>query len=183
VSGLAFFTPVEARAIAAVADRIFPADGGSPSATELGAVEFIDAQLAGPWGQGDRLYRQGPFFPSPDGGHGWQSPLSPAEAYRHGLLTLDLLAHFRHGAVFAELVPDVQDALLSLCERGETNADFGENLGADEFFVLLRTNVVEALFADPRHGGNRDGRGWRWLGFPESRARYAEPEVIPPETT
>jgi gluconate 2-dehydrogenase gamma chain len=172
---LSFLNAEEARTLAAAADRVFPADDSSPAASALGAVEFIDRQLAGGWGAGEKLYRQGPFPPSPDGRHGWQSPLTPAEAYRRGLGALDAIARERHGAAFADLAPAAQDALLGACERGEVEADFGENLSAAEFFRLLRGNVVEGLFSDPRHGGNRDGRGWSWLGFPAAHAAYAVP--------
>jgi gluconate 2-dehydrogenase gamma chain len=173
---LSFFSEEEARTLAAAADRIFPADDSSPGASALGAVEFLDRQLAGSWGAGEKLYREGPFLPSPDGRHGWQSPLTPADAYRQGLRALDRVAQERHGSPFADLAPGAQDALLTACQRGEAEADFGENLSAAEFFRLLRVNVVEGLFSDPRHGGNRDGRGWRWLGFPAAHAAYAIPQ-------
>jgi gluconate 2-dehydrogenase gamma chain len=168
-----FLQPDQARALAAAADRIFPGDGDSPSASALGAVEYIDGQLAGPWGQGDHLYRQGPFPAPQDSGHGWQSPLTPAEVYAHGLAALDEIARARHGAAFAELPPEAQDELLHACERGEVEADFGEGRSAAQFFALLKLNVVEGVFADPRYGGNRDFGGWRFIGFPEERARYA----------
>ncbi len=32
--------------------------------------------------------------------------------------------------------------------------------------------VVEGLFADPIHGGNRDKAGWKLLGFPGALAVY-----------
>lgn len=168
-----FLTPERARVVGAAADRLFPADGDSPAATDLGVVDYIDGQLAGPWGRGERLFRQGPFLAPVDEGHGWQSPMTPAEAYAHGLDALDGLARERHGAGFAEIPAEAQDALLRACERGEADADFGPNFTAAAFFALLRTNVVEGLFGDPRYGGNRDYGGWRWLGFPEERARHA----------
>jgi gluconate 2-dehydrogenase gamma chain len=176
VNALAFFGEEEALLLGAAADRIFPAGEGAPAASELGVVEFLDGQLAGPWGEGEMLYRQGPFEASADGGHGWQSPLTPAEAYRHGLHALDRLARSRHGLGFVALGANAQDELLRECEADSVEADFGENLSAAEFFALLRTNVLEGLFSDPRHGGNRDGAGWAWLGFPARHAAYAVPD-------
>ena len=35
-----------------------------------------------------------------------------------------------------------------------------------EFFTLLCAHLQEGLFADPAYGGNRDKRGWRFLGHP-----------------
>lgn len=163
---LQFLGADEAWILAAAADRIFPADDDSPAASELGAVRFIDRQLAGSWGAGAMQYRHGPFRRWPDGGDGWQSPLTPAEAYRHGLGALDRGARAQHGAGFAELGPAAQDALLVACERGGLEPEFGAELEPREFLGLLRTNVIEGLFSDPRYGGNLDGRGWSWLGFP-----------------
>lgn len=167
-----FLDRSQARTLAAAADRIFPAQDESPSASELGVVEYVDGQLAGAWGRGDRLYRDGPFPTPADRGHGWQSPLTPAEAYRHGLAALDALARDRGADSFADLPPAARDEMLASCEAGAVEADFGPALGAAEFFELLRTNVLEGLFADPRYGGNRGGLGWRWLGFPEQRAEH-----------
>jgi hypothetical protein len=41
-------TPPEARALAAIAVRIFPRCPDMPSASELGAIAYVDGQLAGP---------------------------------------------------------------------------------------------------------------------------------------
>jgi gluconate 2-dehydrogenase gamma chain len=173
VSGLVFLTSRQVDTLTAVVDRVFPGDG-SASASELGVVAYIDGQLAGPWGAGERLFRQPPFRTPEDRGHGWQSPLTPSEAYQHGLAALDRIAHDRYGGVFAELAPAVQDQLLHACEADDVGGDFGPGLTASAFFALLLTNVMEGLFADPRYGGNRDYGGWRWLGFPETVARYAD---------
>jgi choline dehydrogenase-like flavoprotein len=51
----------EAALVGAMADRVFPRDGDSPSASEIGFVTYLDGQLAGGWGAGERFYRQGPF--------------------------------------------------------------------------------------------------------------------------
>jgi gluconate 2-dehydrogenase gamma chain len=170
-----FLSDEQERTLAAAADRIFPADLGSPGASGYGVVEYLDGQLAGGWGQGERLFRQEPFREPEDHGHGWQSPLTPAQVYAHGLAALGRLSVERHGVTFAELRPELQDEVLRDCERGEANGDFGPGLTSGAFFELLRTNVIEGVFADPRYGGNRDGSGWRWIGFPGTIAQYAQP--------
>jgi gluconate 2-dehydrogenase gamma chain len=163
-----------ARTLAAVADRFFPAEGDSPSGSELGVVDYVDGQLAGPWGQGDRLYRDGPHRVPVDAGHGWQSPLTPSEVFIAGLSVLDDLARRRGGTGFADLGPVEADGLLSACERGEIEEEVAAGISVAAFFAMLRTSIVEGLFADPRYGGNRDHGGWRWVGFPPERARYAQ---------
>jgi gluconate 2-dehydrogenase gamma chain len=170
-----FFTLQQARAASAAANRIFPPDDDSPSAADLGVVKYLDGQLAGPWGQGDRLFRQEPFRIPPDGGHGWQSPLTPSEVYAHGLAAFDELSRERCDLAFADASEEVQDEILRACESDIAVADFGVGFTGLTFFRLFRINVMEGLFADPRHHGNREYGGWRWLGFPEGSALYTLP--------
>ena len=44
------------------------------------------------------------------------------------------------------------------------------------FFTLLLTFTLEGFFSDPVYGGNRDGVGWRFIGFsirpPRPRCPY-----------
>lgn len=152
----------DAAALVALVDRIFPPDDTIGGASELGVVDYIERQLAGPWGCGDDMYRAAPFAQPQDGGHGWQVDLSPAEAYRDGLAALRSVSTSRCGAPFEDLDGEAQDRLLRLIERGEL-APFGR-IGAAAFFALVHGNVVEGLFADPAHGGNRDGAVWAWIG-------------------
>src|SRR5450631_4421419 len=67
-------TATEAAFLSAAYDTFIPADKMSPSGTGCGLVTFIDRQLAGAWGNGARLYRNGPFLQGkPE--HGYQLPL------------------------------------------------------------------------------------------------------------
>src|SRR5947208_1021282 len=54
-------TPTEQAFVKAAVDTIIPADELTPSGTDCGLATFIDRQLAGGFGNGARLYRQGPF--------------------------------------------------------------------------------------------------------------------------
>lgn len=161
----AFLTRLEALDVAAMAERIFPAGDGGPGATDLHVLEYIDGQLAGPWGRGARMYLEAPFIKPLDDGHGWQSALTPSETYRQ---CLEVLA--RHtsrlygGRRFAELSPQQQDELLTALASDDIEG-FNE-ASANEFFDLLRQNVIEGLFADPLYGGNHRRQGWRWIGYP-----------------
>ncbi|MBA2714632.1 MAG: gluconate 2-dehydrogenase subunit 3 family protein [Rubrobacteraceae bacterium] len=131
--------PHEGRTAAAVFERIFPADENGPGATEIGAIAYIDLALAG-------AYRE------------------QAEDYHLGLRALDGAANGRFGALFADCEPEQQDALISDLERGELPNFRVPKQHA--FFWMLREHVREGLFSDPAHGGNRDKRGWRFLGHP-----------------
>lgn len=168
-----YLTATEKRAVSAVFDRLIPADALSPSATQCGCVEFLDRQLAGPFGKASATYRSGPFMPgTPE--QGWQHPATPAERYRSGLAGLDALARQRHGAAFADLDGAQQDAMLHELEGG--SADLGKAGDSRAFFELMLANVREGFLADPLYGGNRDMAGWKMIGFPG--ARYDFRDVI-----
>jgi gluconate 2-dehydrogenase gamma chain len=176
-AGTRFLTAREAATLSAVCDAIFPPDDGSAGASDLGVVAFIEAQLDTAWGRGERMYRRGPFSVAAHGGHGWQSRLTPREAYREGLAAVDAMAAPGHaGARFADLPAAARAALLAGLERGE-GAGF-RDVRPEEFFALVRRNVVEGLFSDPAYGGNLDGAGWRWLDAtppPEPGGRRPDP--------
>src|SRR5947209_20141999 len=56
-----FFNPAEAAFIEAAVARLIPSDDTGPGAIEAGVPEYIDKQLAGAWGVGERRYRSGPW--------------------------------------------------------------------------------------------------------------------------
>lgn len=88
--------------------------------------------------------------------------------YERGLTALDELARSEHGRPFDGLDDAARDALLTEVEAGGR----GEELQA--FFDLVRVNVVHGMFADPAYGGNRDGAGWRLIGFPGPKTVFTE---------
>src|ERR1700742_822508 len=56
-----YFTADEAILIEALVDRIIPPDPETPGGKDIGCAVFIDAQLAGPYGNSSWLYTAGPF--------------------------------------------------------------------------------------------------------------------------
>src|SRR5579875_3893788 len=92
----------EAAFLKAAADTIIPADALSPSASECGVIDFIDCELAGPYGEGARLYRDGPIMKGkPE--HGYQLGLTPREFFRQGIAAADAWTEARFGKSFAAL--------------------------------------------------------------------------------
>jgi gluconate 2-dehydrogenase gamma chain len=67
----------------------------------------------------------------------------------------------RRVANFAELAPARQDAIMRAVERAP-------------WFGLGRLLVVYGMFSDPSYGGNKDGAGWRLIGF-EDRGSHQPP--------
>lgn len=149
--------------LGALVDVLFPADETGPAATEFGVLDYMRRHLDGDDGQGRRGYRQPPFASPEDAGHGWQHDLSHEEVYRAGLRALDRAARRCHDVSFAELAPERQVELVAAVDCDEVRT-FGD-IGGPDFLALVREHLVEGLFTDPRHGGNRQGAGWRWLGY------------------
>jgi gluconate 2-dehydrogenase gamma chain len=56
----------------------------------------------------------------------------------------------------------------------ETQRAFLESVEASEFFQTTRTLTLIGMFALPAYGGNRDGIGWRLIGF-EDQHVFAPP--------
>ncbi|WP_348672758.1 gluconate 2-dehydrogenase subunit 3 family protein [uncultured Abyssibacter sp.] len=159
----------DAAILAAAVDRIIPADELSLAGSELGIPEFIDRQLAGPFGSGARWYMQGPYE---DGAptQGYQSRRPPAELMRDGLRALQRAAGQKHdGKQFTALPPEDQDKTLAAVEAGDLPLD---GIDGVAFFNLLLRMSKEGFFADPMYGGNRDMAGWKMVGFPGARGNY-----------
>src|SRR5258705_9288388 len=98
-----FFNPAEAAFIEAALARLIPKDETGPGAIEAGVPEYLDRQLAGAWGAGERLYRAGPWHPgSPS--QGYQLPFTPAEMFRAALRNVD--------ASFPKMIARDQDPSL-----------------------------------------------------------------------
>lgn len=164
--------------LAGIADRVFPPGDGCAGGRELGVVRYVLGQLAGPWGQGARMYRQPPFSSPPHAGHGVQSGLTPAETFTLGLAAVDEHAAREHGAPFAGLAPGRQDQVLADLERGAVATPPG--LDPAQFFALLLETCVEGVFSDPSYGGNRNGEAWAWIGFPGPGEHAGTPGDLAP---
>jgi gluconate 2-dehydrogenase gamma chain len=146
---LLFLNPAEAETVDALAARIVPGDADDPGAREAGAVHYVDRALAG-------------FLRGLQG------------LYQDGLRELDAHCRDRHGARFAELEAAVQDDVCAELD-GRAQADGEDSLG--HLFAVVREHVVEGLFCDPAYGGNRDGVGWRMVGFPGAQWAYTPEQM------
>lgn len=169
-AGLQFFSAAEAAMVAAMVDRIIPADSLSISGSEAGCVRFIDNQLAGPFGRAETQYRLGPFKAGTSAqGPQWEQ--TPAQFYRVGLACIENHCRVMHGAGFAQLKAEQQDDILRQLEAGSLDLN---GLNVKGFFNIVLQNVREGFFADPIYGGNKDMAGWKMLGFPGARYDYRD---------
>jgi gluconate 2-dehydrogenase gamma chain len=162
-----FLNSDEAGFVEAAVARLIPVDDQGPGAIEAGVPGFIDKQLAGAWGAGERLYRSGPWQPGTPS-QGYQLPFTPAELFRTALDAINKeLA--QAGTPFARMSAEQQEAYLRHLEAG------GRDLGgvpSDVFFAHLWECTVDGYFSDPVYGGNRDMAAWRMIGFPGAYASY-----------
>jgi gluconate 2-dehydrogenase gamma chain len=162
-----FFNADEVAFVEAAIARLIPADEQWPGALEAGVANFIDKELNGAWGAGERLYRSGPWQPG-TASQGYQLPFTPAELFRTALaaITKDLA---RAGTPFAKMTAEQQDAYLRNLEAG--TQDLG-GVPSGIFFAHLWDATVEGFFSDPVYGGNRDMAAWKMIGFPGAYASY-----------
>lgn len=165
-----FFTAAERACVRAISARLIPSDDTGPGANEADVVTFIDRQLAGFYGRGERWYMKGPFHEGTDE-QGYQFENPPAGLYRKALAALDEHCRAAHAGAFADLDATLQDNILAAMEEG--NLEF-ENVSASAFFDLVLDNTIEGFFSDPIYGGNRDMAGWRLVGFPGARYDYRD---------
>jgi gluconate 2-dehydrogenase gamma chain len=163
-------TAVEHAFIVAAVDAIIPADELSPSGSECGVAAFIDRQLAGAYGMGARLYRQGPF-PKAKPELGYQLALNPREFFRAGIESANAWTRKAYGKEFDRLSEKDREAALKAME--DDKAPF-PGFSSRMFFDALLQITMEGFFADPIYGGNRDMAAWKMVGYPGLPATYRE---------
>lgn len=164
----------EAAVLEALVDHMWPADELTASGVELGIVTFIDRQLAGAYGRGDRLYLQGPFRKAKPQ-HGYQLPLTPEAYFRAGLSLFDGACRTRYDRPFDRLSEEEREAFLKDVAGGKAD---GADLSLGQWFNgLVYPLFVQGAFADPIYGGNRGKAAWRMIGYPGLPAVYGQDVV------
>ena len=163
-----FFDSEEALFIEAACDRLIPADESGPGALGAGVPNYLDKQLGGAWGAGERLYRSGPWQ-SGTPSQGYQLPFSPAELFHTSLRAIS--RDLGRGTPFHEMPAEARDTYLKSLESGAHDLD---GVPSGVFFDMLLKMTVEGFFSDPVYGGNRDMVAWRMIGFPGAYADYFE---------
>lgn len=159
----------EAAATEALVEHMWPADQFTTSGVELGIATYIDRQLAGAFGSGDRLYAQGPFRKG-KAQHGYQLPLTPEAWYKAGIAALNAYCSRTHGKSFDRLAAAEREAALQAVSNGKANMP-AFDLSA-WFNGLYYPLFAQGAFADPIYGGNRGKAAWKMIGYPGLPAVY-----------
>ncbi|GAB3470511.1 hypothetical protein GCM10027321_41020 [Massilia terrae] len=163
-----FFRPDEARFIEAAVARLIPSDANGPGAIEAGVPNYMDKQLGGAWGAGERLYRSGPWQQGVPG-QGYQLPFTPAELFHNALRAINDDIQRRRNTSFDRLPGEEQDAYLQSLQTGKQSLN---GVPANTFFESLLGLTIEGFFSDPIYGGNKDMVAWKMIGFPGAYANY-----------
>jgi gluconate 2-dehydrogenase gamma chain len=163
-------TPTEHAFVVAAADTLIPADELSPSGSDCGVAVFIDRQLAGAYGSGARLYRDGPF-PKGKPELGFQLALNPREFFRAGIAAANDWTRKTYGKDFDRLPAAEREAALMAMVGGTADLP---GVTRSMFFDALLQIAMEGFFADPIYGGNRDKAAWKMVGYPGLPATYRE---------
>lgn len=169
-----FFSEAELAVVVAACERLLPRDDelGAPGAAAAGVADYVDGLLGAFTSDPPRIWAGGPFSGRHGGEPGFASfvPLDALdelawrtriegslgiaererngphtgwqERYRAGLAAL--------GADFADVDGEEQDRRLE---------------AAPDLAALLYEHACEGMYGDPVYGGNRDGSGWRFIGF------------------
>jgi gluconate 2-dehydrogenase gamma chain len=168
--GYQFFNVNESAFIETAVDTLIPKDSVGPGAAELGVAIYIDRQMAGAFGKGDRLYLDGPFGEgTPEQGN--QLAMTPAELIRAGIADVNEYTRKTYAKSF-DLLPN-EDRIATMVELDKKKLNL-PTVPAEAFFTLLLQLTVEGYFADPMYGGNKDKSSWKMIGFPGADAMYMD---------
>ena len=125
------------RCLNALLDTIIPPDD-LPGAVDAGVGEYLLRQLAGDLSELLPRYRLWLSELDAESRAGWEKP-------------------------FAELSISERTTLLKRLEQGEVAAVWTTEPAT--FFRQVVEHCAEGYYSDPENGGNRDGIGWRMIGY------------------
>ncbi len=147
--------PSSSAILAAIFERLIPADENGPGSAALGITGFVENGLQG----------------------GLAGGLSAAmPLYEAGLPAVDAYAQSAYGGPFVSLSGAQQDAVLADVQSGKATGFPPDLPNYDStipfstvFFQAMREHAVEGMFSDPVYGGNKNAAGWILLGYPGVR--------------
>ena len=137
-------------------------------ALAAGVPNYLDKQLGGAWGAGERLYRSGPWMAG-TASQGYQLPFTPAELFHRAARHQPRPGFSRHA--FSQDDGGGAGCVPQIVGSGRADLD---GVPSAVFFAMLLQMTVEGFFSDPVYGGNRDMVAWRMIGFPGAYADYYE---------
>jgi gluconate 2-dehydrogenase gamma chain len=153
----------EAAFVEALVNIMCPADHLTPNGVDCGLAVFMDRQLAGGFGQGERLYMHGPWKKGKPQ-FGYQLPLTPEQFFKVGVAAVNAACRKQFGKNFDALAPAEAETFLTQLAGGKV---VDERLPLGSWFNELVYPLFEqACYADPIYGGNNNKVFWRMIGYP-----------------
>jgi gluconate 2-dehydrogenase gamma chain len=147
---------------------VFPPDAHSPSAEDLGIIDYFPRTFLRDKGDDRQWYRSGPFAERATPELGWQAARSPAEYFIDTLHAIDAACEARRGVCFAALSPEARAQVIEQLDRNTLLED--AHPPTSVFLRMLCNGIQESILRDPIFGGNRDYRGWEWLHVESNRS-------------
>ena len=112
-AGYRVFNINEVVFVGSAVDILIPSDPVGPGAAELGVATYIDRQMAGSYGKGNRLYLEGPFDAA-TAQQGYQLPMTTSELIRVGIADVNSYTQRQYKKTFAAL--SAEDRLTVMLE-------------------------------------------------------------------
>jgi gluconate 2-dehydrogenase subunit 3-like protein len=166
-----YLTDDEMATLAKVVDILFPPGDDGVGAVEVGVLDYIGGVLSRQGSEFVAQYRQGLR---------WLN----AQARGHGKKRFDDLSVIDQERIVDEVMEKAHaesaplDPATPIDDRSLTPPGLEVT-----FMASLWRHTREGLFGDPRHGGNRDGVVWRWLGYSGPQLHgYTDSEILANET-
>lgn len=130
------FTPAQRRAATALCDSIIPADAESPSASQVGVVDFLDEWISAPYAPGD-------------GGYSFQEDRA---LFLDGLAWLDGESVERFQEPFADLPNEQRSAICDdICNLARARPEYSQPA---KFFARFRELTAGGFYTTPE--GTKD---------------------------
>ena len=155
----------ESATLEKVVDILFPSEPDGVGAVNAGVMRYIDGLLAG---------RGAYLLDTYKSGLRWLHE----EAGREGVTYFNDLDRSRQ----AEIVDAAMTRAVAASLPLDPPADGMKDIDA-LFMAAVWQHTREGLFGDPRHGGNREGMIWTWLGYSGPQLNgYTESEILENQT-
>lgn len=123
--------------LVAICERLLPSDDLGPGAREAGIATYLPKVLADPRMRAIKSMTQ------------------------RGAVWVARAAKKEHGKWFVELSDEQKDAFINRLVKGEVKP---KGFTPVAFVRILLALTLEAFLGDPRHGGNKDQVGWKFVG-------------------
>jgi gluconate 2-dehydrogenase gamma chain len=162
-AGYTCLSPDEAAFVEAAVNIMCPADEHTANGVDCGLAIYIDRQMGGGFGHGERLYRGSPWSAG-NPQYGYQLPLTPEQFFKAGIEAAQTACAERFGKHFEALAP--QDADRFLRDLADGKVASARVPLASWFNETLYPLFVQACFADPVYGGNKGKVFWKLVGYP-----------------